>query len=118
MAQVFAKFAPRKLSVGEWSRDDTGVGFCDATTGVIRAHPFEVFSTFVRRMNESDRLQLNQAAAGSIRDRFSPADDVELGENAFHVRLHCALTNKEGGTDLLVAFALGHQLEHIDLPLA
>jgi hypothetical protein len=30
--RVSVKFAPRKLSVGEWYRDGTGVGFCDATT--------------------------------------------------------------------------------------
>jgi hypothetical protein len=63
-------------------------------------------------------LQLNQAAAGSVGYRFGPADDVELGEDAFHVRLHGAFTNKERRPDLFVTFALGHQFEHVDFAFA
>src|ERR1700740_72354 len=63
-------------------------------------------------------LKLNQAAAGSIRHRFGSANDVKFRENAFHVRLHRALTNKERRSDLLVAFALGHQLQHVDFAVA
>lgn len=54
LLRAFPKFAPRKLSVGEWYRDGTGVGFCNATTEVVRDHPFEVLSTFLRRINEGD----------------------------------------------------------------
>jgi hypothetical protein len=57
MARAFAKFAPKKLSVGEWHRDSTAVGFCVATIEVIRAHPFEVLSTFLRRIDEGDPLK-------------------------------------------------------------
>ena len=63
-------------------------------------------------------LQLNQAATSSVSDSFGSADDIELGENAFYVRLHCALGNKKGGTDLFVAFALCHQSEHVDFAFA
>src|SRR5947199_9304293 len=63
-------------------------------------------------------LKLNQAATCCVSHRFSPADDVELGENAFHMRLHRSLTNEEGRADLFVAFSLSHQLEHIDLAFA
>src|ERR1700693_113447 len=65
-----------------------------------------------------ERLQLNQAAPSSVSDGLCAADDVELGEDAFYVRLHRALTNKQGRPDLLVAFAQGHQLEDIDFALA
>jgi hypothetical protein len=44
MARAFAKPASKKLPVGELDRDGTGVGFCDATSGVIPAHPFEALS--------------------------------------------------------------------------
>src|SRR6266496_370980 len=63
-------------------------------------------------------LKLNQAATCCVSHRFSPADDVELGENAFHMRLHRALANEEGRADLFVAFSLRHQLEDIDFALA
>jgi hypothetical protein len=59
MARVFVKFARRKLSVGEWYREGTGVGFCGATTEVIRATSFEVLSTLLRRINEAICLKLN-----------------------------------------------------------
>jgi hypothetical protein len=54
MARAFAKPASRKLPVGELDRDGTSVGFCDATSEVIRAHPFEVVSTLLRRIDEGD----------------------------------------------------------------
>src|ERR1700736_4219546 len=60
-------------------------------------------------------LQLNQPTPCRVSDGFGPADDIHLSEDAFHVRLHCALTNKEGGADLLVAFSLSHQFEHFNL---
>ena len=40
--RALAKFAPRKLSVGDWYRDGTGVGFCGATTEVICTPSFEI----------------------------------------------------------------------------
>ena len=39
-------------------------------------------------------LQLNQAATCGVGDCFGAADDIELGEDAFHMRLHGAFTNK------------------------
>jgi hypothetical protein len=43
---------------------------------------------------------LNQAAARSVRDRFGSADDIHLGEDGFHMRLHGAFTKKESRTIL------------------
>src|SRR6267142_2731145 len=63
-------------------------------------------------------LQLNQPASRSIGDRFGSTDDVELGKNAFHVRLHGAFTNKESRANLLVALPLRHQFEHVTFALA
>ena len=34
------------------------------------------------------------------------------------MRLHRSLTNKEGGADLLIAFPLSHQFEHVDFAFA
>jgi hypothetical protein len=53
-----------KLSIGELYRDATGVGFCDATSEVIRTHPFEVLSTFLRRIAESDLLTTESNRGG------------------------------------------------------
>ena len=53
-------------------------------------------------------LQLNQAATCRGGDRFGPANDIEFGEDAFDMRLHGALTNKEGRADFFVAFSLSH----------
>jgi hypothetical protein len=64
------------------------------------------------------RLQLNQSAARCSSDSFGSADDIHLRKDRFHVRFHSALTNKEGRADLLVAFALPHELEHIDFAFA
>lgn len=64
---------------------------------------------------EQPPLQLNQTAPCGAGDGFSTADDVHLGEDAFHVRLHCALTNEKRRAYLLIAFSLGHQLENVDL---
>ena len=63
-------------------------------------------------------LQLNQAASCGAGDGFSAAHDVHLREDGFHVRFHSALTYKEGRTNLFVAFALRHQLKHVDLAVA
>src|SRR5206468_12160890 len=63
-------------------------------------------------------LKLNQTATCCVGHSFSPADNVHLGEDGFHVRLHGALTNKESRADLFVAFSLSHQLEHVDLAFA
>src|SRR5205814_1304311 len=49
------------------------------------------------------RLQLNQTASHGVCHSLSSADDIHLGEDGFHVRFHCAFTNKEGRADLLVA---------------
>src|SRR5438309_6818779 len=70
------------------------------------------------RRTENERLQLNQAPPRGVGDGFGPADHIHLGEDAFHMRLHRALTNKESRADLFVAFALRHQLEHVDLAFA
>src|SRR5207237_7737419 len=63
-------------------------------------------------------LKLNQAATCCVGHRFGPADNIHLGEDAFHMRLHCALTNKEDGADLLIALSLSHQFEHFNLTSA
>ena len=63
-------------------------------------------------------LKLNQAAPRRVSHRFGSADHIHLGEDAFHMRLHRALTNKEGRADLFVAFSLSHQLKHVDLAFA
>ena len=41
-------------------------------------------------------LKLNEAAPRRIRDSFSSADDIHLGEDALYMRLDCAFTNEEG----------------------
>jgi hypothetical protein len=50
MTQGFAKLAPGKLPAGEQYRDGASVGFSGATTEVIRAHPFGVLATPLRRI--------------------------------------------------------------------
>ena len=73
----------------------------------------------IRRLRLSVVLYaLLHCASSGVSDGFGSADDVHLGEDAFHMRLDGALTNKESRADLFVAFALGHQLEHIDLAFA
>ena len=63
-------------------------------------------------------LQLDQAAPGSAGHGFGAADDVHLGEDRFHVRFHGAFADEQCGADFLVAFSLGHQLEHVDFARA
>src|SRR5437773_737759 len=63
-------------------------------------------------------LQLNQATARGARHSFCPTDDIHLGEDRLHMRFHSAFTDKEGGTDLFVAFSLSHQFEYVDLTSA
>src|SRR5258708_4985883 len=67
---------------------------------------------------DNKRLQLNQAAVRGVCHRFGAAIDIELGEDVFHVRFDRTSTNKKHRTDLLVAFPLSHQFEHIDLAFA
>jgi hypothetical protein len=83
-------------------------GFCDPTEG----------RTFTLSFEGLFDSELNQTALARVGDGFGPADDVEFGENAFHVRLHRALTNEKCRANFLVAFALRHQLEHIDFAVA
>src|SRR5262249_46592759 len=71
-----------------------------------------------QREKSVPRLQLNQAAARGIGDGFGAANDVHLGEDRFYVRFHRTLADEERSTDFLVAFSLGHQLEHVDLARA
>src|SRR6266496_2297021 len=53
-------------------------------------------------------LQLNQATARGARNSFCPTDDIHLGEDCLHMRLHSAFTDKKGGADLFVALSLSH----------
>src|SRR5437588_412454 len=46
-------------------------------------------------LSSSRRLKLNQATTCCVSNCFGPADYVQLGEDAFHVRLHGSLTNKQ-----------------------
>lgn len=61
-----------------------------------------------RVKTEENRLQLNQASARGVRHGFGPTHDVELGENAFYVRLHSAFTNEERRADLFIALSQRH----------
>jgi hypothetical protein len=63
-------------------------------------------------------LQLNQATARGARNSFCPTDDIHLGEDAFDVRFHRPLADKQRGADFFIAFSLRHQLEHVDLTCA
>src|SRR6266550_2051701 len=67
---------------------------------------------------DNKRLQLNQAAVRGVCHSFGAAIDIELGEDAFHMRFHRPAANKERRTDLFVAFSLSHELKHIDFALA
>lgn len=63
-------------------------------------------------------LQLNQATARRSSHRFSAAHHVHLREDGFHVRFHGAFADEQRRADLLVAFSLGHQFEHVNLARA
>ena len=78
-------------------------------------HPIRISDSLPAR---DSKLKLNQAAAGGSSDGFGPADDVHLSEDGFDVRLHCAFADEKRRADLLVAFSLSHQLEHVDLARA
>jgi hypothetical protein len=77
------------------------VGFCDATAEVTQAASLEIILVGrfceLRKLSraDTDALQLNQAATRRVSDSFGSADDIHLREDAFHVRLDGAFTNKE-----------------------
>ena len=57
LPRAFAKFAPRSLSIGEFYRYGASVGFCGATTEVIRAPPFEIDRVGTSRCEVRGRRQ-------------------------------------------------------------
>jgi len=63
------------------------------------------------------RLQADHAPFVSDRDRFSPTDSIQLGQNGLHMRLGGAFGDGEATGDVLVASSLSNQLQHIQLSL-
>jgi hypothetical protein len=68
-------------------------GLCNLSEVVTRASSLQGHRKHC--CHETKALQLNKAAARRISDSFGPANDIHLGEDAFHVRFHRAFTDKE-----------------------
>ena len=128
------RFHHAKLRRSSDSRYFAYAGFSRATPRVVRNLPFEGANQLKGKSLDLKRkcsgtagdtpkvfasrqppLQLNQAAACGTGDGFGAADDVHLGEDGFHVGLHCAFADKQRRANFLIAFSVGHKLEHVDL---
>src|SRR5271155_3022001 len=59
---------------------------------------------------------MNQSPAQSFRDDFRASDDVQLRRNAFEMRFHRHLADKERFSNFFVAFALNKERENFNLP--
>jgi len=59
-------------------------------------------------------LKVNQAALVRGGDRFCPAHDVQLVENASHVGLHGRFADEKIRADLFIASAASKKFENID----
>src|SRR5438552_5362948 len=71
----------------------------------------------ISRRRAEGYLKMDQTTLVSHGDRLCAADRIQLGQDRFHVRLRRALGDRQAPRDVLVAAALRHQLQHIQLAL-
>src|SRR3984893_8841798 len=92
-----------------------------SATGLAKSNSSQaaVEPTRIRLLDARPRsLQVDQPALVCHRDRFGAADGIELGENGLDVGLGGAFGDGQPPRNVLVAAALGDELQHVELALS